>query len=197
MTNFILTPDIEETILVALGLVFKQELITKTAPGDILSLKTLKVAPLQDDPTLVAPYLVYAPDPDKGYRLMSHEEEHIYGCAEIGGPIRFLRFYKALCGTPIVGTRESALGAINNLTTRIVGTLMQYFDLAGVVAVGPLMSADNSHLIEGANQRLVDGVTTKLEGGEQTWFTKGTVCWHYPVSWYQPARVFTGSVLGS
>ncbi len=197
MTNFTLAPDIEETILTALGLVFKQELVTNLQAGDILSLKTLKVAPLQDDPTLVAPYLVYAPDPDNGYRLMDASEEAIYGCAEIGGPVRFLRFYRALCGTPIVGTREQALGAINNLTTRIVGTLMQYFDLAGVVAVGPLVSADKSHIIEGANSRLIDGVTTKLEGGEQTWFTKGTVMWHYPVSWYQPVRVYTGTILGS
>lgn len=197
MTNFTQAPDIEENILTALGLVFKQELITNVAAADTLRLNRLQVAPLQDDPTLVAPYLVYGPDPEKGFRLTTREEEHEYGCSEIGGPVRFLRFYTALCGTPITGTREQALGAINNLMTRVVGSLMMYFDLAGVIAVGPLMSADESHIIEGANQRLIDRVTTTLEGGEQTWFTRGTVQWHYPVSWYQPARVYTGSILGS
>lgn len=197
MTNFTLDPDIEVNILTALGLVFKQEMITAVAPGDTLSLKTLKVAPLQDDPTLAAPYLVYAPDPDKGFRLMDHHEEVIYGCAEIGGPVRYLHFYQARVGVPIVGTREVALGTINNLITRVVGTLMMYFDLSGVIAVGPMMSADSSKLIEGANQRLVDMAKTHLEGGEQTWFAYGLVGWHYPVSWYQPARIYTGSILGS
>ena len=97
-----------------------------------------------------------------------------------------------------MGTREAALGTINNLITGAVSTLMLYFDLSGVIAVGSMMSADGvNYIIEGANQRLVDMANTHLEGGEQTWFAYGLVGWHYPVSWYQPARVWTGSILGS
>lgn len=191
MPNFQLAPDIEENILTALTQVFTTEMVTTVVPGDVLSLKTLQPAPLQLDPTLVAPYLVYGPCPDKGHSLVeSGEQTKQYGDVEIGGPIKFVRYYTATCGTPIVTTRESCYAQINNLATRVVSTLIKYFDLAGVLMIGPMQSQDGSKIIEGANPLLIDEVLTSLEGGEQTWFGKGLITWHYPVAWYQQYRVF-------
>lgn len=189
--SVITAPDIEETILVALQQMFQLELITK-AIGDPLALRTLHMSPLQDDPTLAAPYLTYGPDSEKGVRPMTHEECKQYGDTEIGGPVRFLRYYSALCGTPIVTTREAAHAAINNLLTRVVRALITYYDLSGIVAQGTLQSPDQSERLEGANYYLIDGTHSTLEGGEQTWFGKGYVHWHYPVSWYVPTRVYIG-----
>lgn len=193
MTALLFPPDIEEQVLLALQTIFQQELQTKVA-GDPLALKTLKPAPLQDDPTLAAPYLVYGPDFEKGERPVTREEEREYGCLEIGGPLRFLRFYTATCGTPIVTTREVCYAQINNLKTRVMQVLLRYQDLSGVLEVGPLESQDRSRRIEGQNPLLIDCSRTRIKGGEQTWFGEGTISWHYPVSWYEPFRVYVGNV---
>lgn len=187
-------PDIEESILSALSTIFTTELMNLS--GDSLSLKTLRASPLQDDPTLSAPFLTYGPDMEKGLRPVKEgREEEEYGCVEIGGPVRFLRFYAVTFGTPIVTTREAAYAQINNLANRVARVLMKYFDLAGVSAYGPLTSPDQSEVIEGANPRLIDDIKTNLEGGEQTWFGKGSITFHYPVSVYVQYRVFTGGSL--
>lgn len=189
-------PDIEEQILAALQVIFQKELQVQAPPGDRLALKTLKPAPLQDDPTLAAPYLVYSPDFEKGERLVKHgQEEREYGCIEIGGPLRFVRYYTATCGTPIVTSREQCYADINNLKTRVMEVLLLYQDLAGVLSVGPLKSQDGSKVIEGQNPLLIDCSKTRIKGGEQTWFGEGTIEWHYPVSWYWPFRVYAGGDL--
>jgi hypothetical protein len=179
-----LSPDIEEQILAALQQMFAAELQTALA-GDRLALKTLKPLPLQDDPTLSAPYLVYGPDYELGTRLVKYgEEEKEYGCVEIGGPVRFLRFYTAICGTPVVTTREQCYADIASLSTRVLQILMQHYDLSNILVSGQLQSADQSTWIEGANPLLIDGCRSRLKGGEQTWFGEATITWHYPVSWY-------------
>ncbi len=192
MPTYTYAPDIEESIMSALGTIFANELTGLS--GDSLSLTTLKQAPLQDDPTQVAPYLVYSPDREKGFRIMTTEECKIYGDSEIGGPLRCLRFFTATCGVPFYPTRAATYAAINNLTWRVYRVLIKYFDLAGVNSYGPLMSPDSTEVIEGANPySMFEGARTTLEGGEQTWFGTGFVSWKYPISVSQQYRVFTGS----
>ncbi len=187
-------PDIEESILTALQTIFTTELMGLS--GDSLSLNVLKEAPLQDDPTQVAPYLVYSPDRAKGFRIMTREECTLYGDSEIGGPLRVLRFFTATCGVPFYSTRNATYAAINNLTWRVYRVLIKYFDLAGVNSYGPLMSPDQTEVIEGANPyHMFEGASTTLEGGEQTWFGTGHLAWKYPISTSQQYRVFTGSSL--
>src|SRR3954465_5683030 len=106
-----LSSDIDEVILAALSQVFTIELMTGLA-GDALQLKTLKQADLQDDPTLTAPYLVYQDDPEKGVTRMPHELEHMYGSSEIGGPIKYVHYYRGKFGSPLATTRESQRAAI-------------------------------------------------------------------------------------
>src|ERR1700738_5064126 len=123
-------PDVEQSVFSTLNAMFTQTLQTNVL-GDALALRTLKKAPLQDDPTLTAPYLVYQKDPDMGIKIMSSEEERIYGSAEIGGPNRYLLYMNATCGSPLATTREEADNAINNLVSRTMNALAEYFDLSG------------------------------------------------------------------
>lgn len=179
-----LSPDIEEQILAALQQIFAATLQTDLT-GDRLALKVLKPLPLQDDPTLSAPYVVYGPDYEKGTRLIKHgEEAKEYGDVEIGGPVRFIRYYSAICGTPIVTTREQGYADIASLSTRVIQVIMQHFDLSGVLTPGRLQSTDHSTWIDGANPLLIDEARSRLKGGEETWFGEATITWHYPVSWW-------------
>jgi hypothetical protein len=182
--TFAQSPALEDKILEALGILFQAGLVTAIATDDPLRLNVLKVAPLQDDPTTTAPYLTYGADEAKGIVLMPKELEKQYGSIEIGGPIRYLYHYTATCGSPFQGTREACLSQINNLCNRIAMILIQHYDLSTILGDGELQSDDESKRLEGANKLLVDSIVATLEGGEQTWFGKGVLCWHYPVSWY-------------
>lgn len=183
--TYLTSPDIEEQILKALGIMFKTALVTNILVADPLRLNVLKVAPLQDDPTQTAPYLVYGLDELKGIILMPHELVKQYGDIEIGGPIRYLYHYTATCGTPFQSTREACLAQINNLANRVVRTLIDHFALSDIIpGVSEMMSADGGIRLEGANKMLVDTILPTLEGGEQTWFGKAVISWHYPVAWY-------------
>lgn len=178
-------PDIEETILSTLQTLFTQKLMTAVA-GDALALHVLKQGPLQDDPTTVAPYLVYTKDQEKGIQRMKHEDHKIYGDVEIGGPLRFLIYFNGICGTPLATTKEQAQKDVNNLMARIMNALALHYDLSGIAASGGLQSQDTSRIIEGANpyHMFDEPVKTRVYGGESTWYGEGQVCWRYPVSWY-------------
>lgn len=182
-----LPPDIEESILSTLQTMFTQEMQTKVT-GDDLALKVCKQAPLQDDPTAVAPYLVYEKDPEQGVQHMKHQDIHIYGDAEIGGPLRYLVYFRAICGTPLATTREQAQKDINNVMSRAMNALAYYFDLSGLA--GSVTSPDLSRVIEGANQyyMFTQEQRTRIYGGESTWYGEGHLFWRYPVSWYVPSR---------
>lgn len=173
-------PDIEEQIHTALLSVFQTEL---QQISDALALHTLKIAPLQDDPTTAAPYLVFEKDPDKGVRRMTREEGVEYGDVEIGGPLRYLLFYRATIGTPLTANQQLAQASINNLVSRAMNVLARHYDLSGIVLPGGLFSSDVSRLVEGANQYLIDDAQTRIYGGETTWYGEGHIQWHYPVSW--------------
>lgn len=184
-TPFPYAVDIEEQILAALDQLFLVNLQTNVPTSDPLYLRTLRVNPLQDDPTQVAPYLTYGPDFSVGTTpILVGEHEREYGSIEIGGPVRFLYHYTATCGTPFVTTRETCLAQISNLSSRVVQLLMLHYDLSDILAPGTLLSADETRRIEGGNPLLIDRVRNRLEGGEQTWFGEAIIEWHYPVTWY-------------
>lgn len=183
--------DLDEKILDAIGQIFAINLQQQPViSGDPLALQTIKQAPLQDDPTLTAPYVTYNNDQDskgQSIRLISHkEEERIYGSSEIGGPIRYLYCYGCQFGTPERQTREQARADGAALMNRIVKTLVSYANLSNVLSPGMLTSEDGSKYIEGQNGRLVTGAGYSIFGGESTFFGKGKVYWVYPVSWDVP-----------
>lgn len=184
ITYYQYSPDIDEQILAALKMIFTSELQTLVDPADKLKLRTIKVNPLQDDPTLTAPYLTFGPNYEKGIESIVHGEwAKMYGEIEIGGPTRFLYHYQAICGTPIVTTRENCSAQIGNLSTRVAEVLARHYDLSNVLGDGQLESEDGSKYIEGANKKLVDHITRRLKGGEQTWFGEAIIEFHFPVSW--------------
>lgn len=179
--------DIDEKILSAIGIIFQRELQTNVS--DALALKTLKQAPLQDDPTLVAPFVCYSNEggtEGQSMRLVAHGHETAeYGDIEIGGPIRYLYCYSCSFGTPLATTREQVRADAATLMTRIVRALIKYSDLSGVLVEGQDMASDDyGQRIEGQNIRLVTNAGYDLFGGETTFYGKGKVCWRYPVSWY-------------
>lgn len=185
-------PDIEESVLSALNIIFAYELQTVLGQtNDGVTLKTLKQAPLQDDPTSpqVAPYVIYQIDTQRKARRMTHEEQQEYGGPEIGGPLRYMLFCYAECGIPFQTTREGASSAINRLMGYLMETLVKYYDLSGVNTLGSQKSPDMSQIIEGANMYLIDEKLTHIAGGETTWYGHGQLWWHYPVSWYWQGRL--------
>jgi hypothetical protein len=183
MTTFQYSPDIDLQILEALKSIFTNELQTQVDPTDPLWVRTLRVIPLQDDPTLTAPYVTWGPDYDKEIiSIQGGEWAKIYGSSEIGGPARFLYFYQVVCGTPFASTREACSRQIGDLSARVVDVLMRHYDLSNILAPGALISDDGGRYIEGANKKLVDQIDRKLEGGEQTWFGRCSISFHFPVS---------------
>lgn len=188
MTN-LLSPGINARILLALQTIFVQELQTAFQTlGDPLIFNVIKQADLQDDPTLVAPFLVYRDDHQKGHSRVPKELEHMYGSPEIGGPIKYLYFYEATFGTPLASSRDQARHNNDVVEGRIQAILEAYYDLSNIVGPGPLQSEDQSMVIESANDLLIDDVKTTILGGEQTFYGKGSIYWHYPVSSYTMRR---------
>lgn len=183
--------DIDELILSAIQEIFQIELIsTPSQSNDPLALRTLKEAPLQDDPTLTAPFVVYSNDKGRegeSMRLVAYGHEAAeYGEIEIGGPIRYLYRYSALFGTPLQTTRNAARTDGATLMTRIAAALIKYADLSNILAPGMLTSGDRSRCVEGQNNRLVTCAGYDIFGGETTFYGKGKVSWQYPISWYLP-----------
>ncbi len=183
--------DIDEKILDAIYQIFFVNL--QQQPGlsnDPLALQVLRQAPLQDDPTLTAPYVVYNNDIDpkgQSIRLLTRgEEEEEYGAPEIGGPLRYLYGYGCQFGTPERQTREQARADGAALMSRITSTLIHYADLSDVLSPGMLTSDDGTKWIEGQNFRLVRGAGYSIFGGDTTFYGKGRAFWVYPVAWSAP-----------
>jgi hypothetical protein len=183
------SPAIDVNILSALQVLFQRELITNLV-GDPGALRTLKQMDLQDDPTLTAPYLTYAPEKEKSITLISGgEQEKLYGSAEIGGPIRYLHHYRATFGTPQQPTRDTARAMITTLGKRIRNAIILGSDLSNLLTSGQLQSADESEYIEGQNYLLVPTLIYDIFGGESTFYGKGEIHWVYPVSYQVPGRL--------
>lgn len=170
--------SIDEVILAALNTMFTLEMITNVA-GDPMALHTLKQDPLQDDPTLTAPYLIYSPDVEKGIKLDDRFEQ------EIGGPVHYKHCYRAKCGTPRATDRVTARQYIETLTQRAMWSLIRHFDLSDVNG-GPITSSDGGKRIEAAYKLEVEVATSRIYGGETEWYGEGHINWWYPVAWYVP-----------
>lgn len=143
-------------------------------PADALKLKTLIEAPLQNDPTQVAPYLIYAPAYEIG--RMPYPD----GGWEIGGEQLWITFFKAICGTPRRNNRPLAYKAINELSRRVERTVMQHYDLSNVLAPGLLYSADKSEWVDAVKPG-TNWVRTlrRVYGGGNTFYGTALMVWNY------------------
>lgn len=165
-------------ILDALQALYTTELITNVT--DDLRLVTLKPAPLQDDPTRVAPFLVYAPAPELGRQPVTNPEQGGFG---IGAHELWRVHFKGLCGTPQVGSREEAYAAIEELASRVEVATLKHYALNDVLAPGQLASADGSQWIDAANpaHTWTRSVPLIFGGGTQ-WFGRCVLVWNYTVA---------------
>jgi hypothetical protein len=167
-----MSSNIEQSIRQALTQIFTDQLITH-ATSSRLALHTLRLWPLQDDPTEVAPYLVFGTHPQLG-RVKDQE------ILEIGGPTYKWTYFRAVCGTPIATTREEATDDIEELTTKIEQVLEAHYNLNNVLAPGLLLSADGSEaVVNNKPNELLLGTATRIYGGEGEFYGEGKLVWRY------------------
>lgn len=166
--------DIEGSIMDALNNLFSTNLMTARPSTDSLKLKKLVEAPLQDDPTAVAPYLTYAPAYQIG-RMPDREDGW-----DIGGPQLWRTFFMAQCGTPRNTTRLGAYKAINELSRRVEREVVRHYDLSNVLANGVLYSPDRTEWI-GAMRPDEMWVRTlrRVFGGDQEFYGTALMIWSY------------------
>lgn len=166
--------DIEGAIIDALNTVFTHEMIDGVPANDPLKLNRLIEIPLQDDPTRVAPYLVYGPAYELG-RLITGETGF-----EIGAGPLWRTYFKAIVGTPQQNTRNAAYKAINELTRRAERAIFKHYDLSNVSAPGILFSEDGSEFIDAMNpERMYTRTLRRIYGGSGTFFGEGMLIWSY------------------
>jgi hypothetical protein len=166
--------DIETPILTALGTVFKAELQTNIGSADVLKLRRLDQAPLQDDPTKTAPYLVYSTMPG-AWEAMSDLD-----IAEIGGGVLYEIRMAATCGTPRTTSKPDANQAINTLADRITGVLTKHYDLSGILSGGVLASSDGTKFIDAMSPQMLElGIQRRTYGGGAEWYGEAMFMWKY------------------
>lgn len=166
--------DIEDAINAALLQLFGTEL-RDNIPNDTLKLKRLTLAPLQDDPTKVAPYLVFAPAVEIGRQPM-----HGYGGWEIGGGQLWMTFYTCVVGTPRASSRGDAYAMINELSRRVEKTVIKHYDLSNVVAPGTLYSADQSEWVDAVDpEHMWARTVRKIRGGDTEFYGQAMMIWSY------------------
>lgn len=175
--------DIEGSIMDALKVIFSTELQTNLPATDKLRLNRLIEFPLQDDPTTVAPYLVYAPAYEIG-RSVAQPDAGIYGAIEIGAGPLWRTYFKAVCGTPQRSTRLDAYKAINELSRRVERAVMRHYDLSHVTGVsdvtGTLFSGDQSEFIDAMNpEKMWTRTLRRVYGGDSTFFGEALMLWSY------------------
>ncbi len=167
--------DIEGAIMDALKIVFSTEMQSALPNSDKLKLRKLIEFPLQDDPTQVAPYLVYAPAYEIGRSIVTGN-----GFEEIGaGPV-WQTYFKAVCGTPQANTRILGYKQINELSRRVERAVMRHWDLSNVKAPGTLYSDDQSEYIDAMQPtRMWVRTLRRVYGGDGTFFGEALMIWSY------------------
>lgn len=166
--------DIESAIIDALKQTLNTDLVTNIDQSDPLRLKRLDLAPLQDDPTQVAPYVVFSPSYQLGRRTVDQ------GGWEIGGMQLWRTFFMAMCGTPRKGTKDLAYKAINELSRRVEVSLYNHWDLSNILAPGRLNSPDKSEWIDAIRPEYSWVQTARrVYGGDQEFYGSALLVWNY------------------
>jgi hypothetical protein len=163
---------IEQQIRLALTQIFTNELVI---PGDPLSLKTIRVWPLQDDPTLVAPYVCFGPHPQLG-RVPDEEIQ------EIGGATYFWTVFRLIAGTPLGISREIAWDNIEDLSTRLENVIQEHYNLANVLAPGALIAASGLEAITIQDPiTMMLGSASRIYGGDNQFYGETKMIWRYRI----------------
>lgn len=165
--------NISVKIITALNQIFEAELKTAYPVSDKLRLRRLDYAPLQDDPTKVAPYLVHGPVIDLGE--MPNED-----LTEVGGSTAWFLPWRATCGIPRQSNKLAAYSAIGTLASRVKHCVLKHHDLGNILASGPLISDDGLQVIDGSNPLTMWlGTRQRIYGGQNEFYGEALMYWTY------------------
>lgn len=169
--------DIEGMIMQALPVLITQHLQTNIPATDKLRVKIATEAPLQADPIASAPYVVWAPAYEIG--RMPVDDKWLGGW-EIGGPELWRSYFKAVCGTPRMPTKQLAYRAINEISRRLERCIIKNCELANIITSGPLRSADGSEWIDSMiPQRMWCRTLRRAYGGDGQFYGQSLSIWYY------------------
>jgi hypothetical protein len=155
--------DPTTAILHGLQAGYTTALQTNAPAGDPLAPKTIKISPLQDDPTSphVAPYVIFRPDPDRGGipdPRMTPEMGYSW----------WIYYFQTAVGTPRATNRLDAYSHLGELLRRIQQYLNQDPTLGG-------LQADEFELTGGQYADRVIAVRSRIYGGETEWYGQAIV----------------------
>lgn len=167
--------NVEKSIRLALNTIFALELQTNIPDTDRLQLHTIRLWPLQDDPTEVCPFVTYGPHPQLGRVVIADE-------AEIGGPTWYWTYFRAVVGTPLAVTRDQAYDDVEELVTRVETVLQKYYALENVMQIGQLTGDDGSEMVAGNNPvDMMLGSAHRIYGGDAQFYGEGKLIWRYRI----------------
>jgi hypothetical protein len=165
--------DIISTTLEYLVDVYTIEMQTNV--NDALKVVRVTIAPLQDDPTRVAPFIAIGPDNDRG-RIIDPLHER-----EIGGGMKWMNFFKIAGRIPQQSNRQDAYEKIGELNSRSLAVLRKYWDLNG-------LTSDDGESIFGSTANLIGMNKVRILGGDTEWFGEFLINLH----WFSEETPFLG-----
>jgi hypothetical protein len=169
--------DILNGVLDYLVTAFTQEMRTTIATSDPLRLQLIGRAPLQDDPTDVAPFVLVGLDYERG-RIPDPFHE-----PEIGSGPAWLNFFRILGRVVPQESKETAYTATAALNSRAIATILKHHrDLESLVA------EDGERVFDCCYPDLITNNIVRPFGGENEWFGEFQIYLH--LFSVQPLSVF-------
>lgn len=160
--------DITTAILETLLQFLTDELQTQYPTSDPLRAKKVEYAPLQEDPTQDACFVVLQPAKEHTRDLDQRPEFQ-----EIG-PLntRWINRFEVTGWTKRQTTKANAYAHTGGFMTRVLSCLLTHFDLDGV-------SSDDGEMVTGCSKYLVDRQDFHILGGPSQFYGRYTIQVHY------------------
>lgn len=151
-------PDIVNAIVDRLIEVFLLELQTNVALDDPLRLLRCEEAPLQDDPTTEAPFVLVMADPEMG---SIPDPDVPY---ESGGGPKWVNFVRVVGRTPATETKTEARYLIGSLKRRLIIALWKHWNLTDLVCD----SGEEVYFLSPIHN--IGRAVSRIMGGDGEWY---------------------------
>jgi len=169
--------DILNTVLDYLVETFTEDLRVNVPDNDPLQLQIAGRAPLQDDPTVVAPFVIVGLDYERG-RIPDPLHE-----PEMGSGPKWLNFFRILGRVAPQDSKESAYLAAAQLNSRAIGMLLRHHR-----HLESLKADDGERIFDCCYPDLILKNVVRPFGGENEWFGEFQIYLHLFSE--QPISVF-------
>ena len=156
--------DIVTAIIDELVTIYTAQMLTGIS--DNLKLQLVEMAPLQEDVTAVAPYVVIGLKQDKG-RILDPMHDN-----EVGMGLKWMNFFEIGGRIPAYTTKTEAYAAIGKLNSRAVKVIADYYSLNGI-------TSDDGEAVFGATTELIDRNITRVYGGDNEWYGQFRIDVHF------------------